>query len=635
MESASHRIVGTAGHVDHGKSSLVLALTGVDPDRLAEEKRRGLTIVNGYAPLIDPNGETIGIIDVPGHERFIRRMLAGSGGVDVALLTVAADDGIMPQTREHLDILKLLGISHAVVALAKIDLAPDPEWLDLIKEEIRSLIEGVFINDPPIIPVSVRTGEGVNELKEAIFAAVKKCPARPSTQNFRLPLDRLFIRPGFGVVVAGTLLGGPIRVGDPVMVYPKKLSARVRGLQSHSQPLEVATPGQRVAVNLAGLKIEDFQSGDVLATPNSLVPSFSLDAQLTTLPDSPFSIKNGRLVQIYLFTKEFKAKVVLMEKDELLAGQSGYAQLRLKATIAARRGDRFVVRLANPPVTIGGGEILDPGPQKRRRLRPEVLNQYAILSKGGARQRVEMAIKERPGTFAPFSELALRVDLGPGALSEANVLAQRGLVVSLAPDIFLHATEIESLNAKLLAFLTAHHRRYPSSKGAPLEEIRSRLAPKASPAAMTGLIALWEKKGLAIKDGSWLRLRSFEPKVDEEINKFVVRLEQVYKEAMFSPPPTSAASPPKTSEETRSRKAAFDALVRNGVLVHLDDLYHVHKDAFEAAFLAFKAMAENGPVEPGPFRDRLGSSRKVAVALLETFEKRGLAVKSGSGRKPR
>ncbi|MDR0549420.1 MAG: selenocysteine-specific translation elongation factor, partial [Deltaproteobacteria bacterium] len=331
MKPLAHRVIGTAGHVDHGKTSLVLALTGVNADRLPEEKRRGLTIENGYAPLIDPNGETIGVIDVPGHERFVRRMVAGSGGVDVALLTVAADDGVMPQTREHLDILRLLGVSSAVVALTKIDLAPDQTWLELVTAQIQDLIAGVFPKEPPIIPVSVRTGEGIESLKEALFAAVKTCPAKPESRAFRLPIDRIITQPGVGLVVAGTLVGGPIKVGEAAVVYPLESPTKVRGLQSHSQPLEIAYPGQRVAVNLANLKKDDLKRGDALATPGSLNPSYIFDVRLEVLANSPMSLKNGRLAQIHLMAREFPAKVVLMRAEELTAGQSDYAQLRLKS----------------------------------------------------------------------------------------------------------------------------------------------------------------------------------------------------------------------------------------------------------------------------------------------------------------
>ncbi|MDR1870431.1 MAG: selenocysteine-specific translation elongation factor [Deltaproteobacteria bacterium] len=634
MATVKNRIIGTAGHVDHGKTALVLALTGVDTDRLAEEKRRGITIENGFAHLALPDGHLAGIIDVPGHERFVRHMLAGSGGVDIALLVVAADDGLMPQTREHLDILKLLGVPWGIVALTKIDLTPDPEWLELVQEEIRSLVKGAFQNEPPIIPVSAKTGQGLDDLKKTLFKALAESPAKPSGRTFRLPVDRVFTRPGFGTVVTGTVLGGSISLGDSLTVYPLGLETKARGIQVHSQTVETAYPRQRAALNLANLKTTELKRGDVLAIPLSLSPSYMLDARLALLNSSPFTLKNGRVVQVHLAASQFPAKVILMSQEELTAGQSDYAQLRLKAPIAARRGDRLVIRLTSPAITVGGGEILDPAPQKRRRHKPEVLNQYKTLDEGALRQRVELAIKERPGSFTPFSELALRADLGPKALAEAHILADKGVIVAMTPEIFIHQAEATNLTQKLKALLSLYHRENPFSPGLSLEEIRSRLAPLAPAGALLSLIALWEKSGLIVREEGVLRLKSFEPKVDESKNQFIERLTQTYLAYGFTPLATSQVLPPQTPEETRSRKAALALLTRTGELYRLDDLYHVHKTSYEAAYAVFKELAVSGPVEPGPFRDKLKTSRKVAVALLESFESRALAKKAGAGRLP-
>ncbi|MDR2141837.1 MAG: selenocysteine-specific translation elongation factor [Deltaproteobacteria bacterium] len=635
MANPRHRIIGTAGHVDHGKTALVLALTGIDTDRLAEEKRRGITIENGFAHLTLPDGQLVGVIDVPGHERFIRRMLAGSGGVDIALLVVAADDGIMPQTREHLDILKILGVPWAVVALTKIDLAPDPQWLELVTQDIRGLMVGAFQNEPPIVPVSARTGVGIAELKEELYQAVRSSPAKPVGRHFRLPLDRIFTRPGFGTVVAGTLLGGQVNLGDPAQIYPTELPTRIRQVQVHSQTVETAWPGQRVALCLAGLKREDLNRGDVLATPGCLRPSLMLDVFISILPSSPFTLKNGRLVQAHLAAREIRAKVVLMRAEELTRGQSDYAQLRLVSPVVARRGDRLVLRLPSPAITIGGGEVLDPCPQKKRRHKPEVLSQFQIQAEGSLRQRVELALRERPGSFATFQEIALRADLGPQALAEANNLARKGLAVALTPEIFLHVAEVETLTGRLKNLLTLYHQSHPHSPGLSLGEIRSRLAPQAPPAALEGLLTTWERQKVLVLEEGLARLGSFEPLVDEEKNQYVQLLAKTYLDFGFSPLATSAVLPAQSPDESRRRKAAFSTLIARGELTRLDDLYHLHQKAYDEAFAIFQALAAKGPVEPGPYRDRLKTSRKVAVALLESFEKRGWAVKAGSGRLPR
>ena len=374
MSKSRHVVIGTAGHVDHGKTSLVLALTGVDADRLEDEKRRGITIVNGYAPFDLGGGERASIIDVPGHERFVRHMLAGSGAVDLSLLTVAADDGVMPQTIEHLHILRLLGVKRAVVAITKSDLSPDPEWLELVASEVRALVEGVFETTPPVIAGSVVTGEGIKELESALRAAALAVPAKELQGRFRLPVDRVFTMTGFGTVVTGSLLEGTATAGQAALVYPSGLEAKIRQVQVHSQPVEKAWPGQRSALNLSNLRKEDLARGDVLATPGTLIPSMMLDASVLALPreffQKPSDLKTGKVIKVHLAAREVVAKLALIEGARLAPGQKAFAQLRLTEPVVARKGDRFVIRQPSPPLTLGGGEIIDAVPLKRR-PRPE------------------------------------------------------------------------------------------------------------------------------------------------------------------------------------------------------------------------------------------------------------------------
>lgn len=627
-------VIGTAGHIDHGKSSLIRALTGIETDRLLEEKKRGISIENGFAHLELPDGSRAGVIDVPGHEKFIKNMLAGSGGIDIAMLVIAADDGVMPQTREHLDILSLLGIRQGLVALTKCDLADDPGWLDMLEEEILGLVEPTFLNGAPIVRVSSKSGAGLDELKAALFEMIAKRPARLDSGPFRLPVDRVFSMTGFGTVVTGTLMDGPLCLGETAQVYPGGGSAKVRQLQVHSRPVEKAWPGQRVAVNLAGVRREEVARGNVLAAEGSLRPAMMLDARLSMLPDSPFSLKSGRLVHLYLGAGEFLAKLALLENDELRAGESGYAQLRLMEPLVARRGDRFVIRFYSPVVTVGGGEVLDASPVKRRRHKPEVVEQFETRESGSHIQRVELAIGERPGSFTPLTELLARADLDKArGKSEANTLAARGAVIALTADIFIHYREMEKLRAHLIRLLDEWHKANPYSPGRSLEELRVRLIPAANQAAAEAFFGLLENEKLIKRESGAVRLAKFEPQVNEAENELTARLEQRYRDFAFTPPATSAVEAAADPAGERQRRAAFATLIKRGDIIRLDDLYHIHTIHYEAAAARFKEMASGGqPVEVGAFRDALGTSRKVAVALLDMFDQRGLSRRVGEGR---
>ncbi|MDR1296429.1 MAG: selenocysteine-specific translation elongation factor [Deltaproteobacteria bacterium] len=630
-------VIGTAGHVDHGKTSLVLALTGMETDRLAEEKRRGITIENGYARLKLPDGTLASIVDAPGHERFVRHMAAGAGGTDLALLTVAADDGVMPQTVEHLEILRLLGVRRAVVALTKRDLAPDDDWLELVGTEVRDLVAGVFETEPPIIRVSSLTGEGIEDLRAALFQAAADCPPHPVQNVFRLPVDRVFTMTGFGTVVTGTLLDGVVETGQTACVYPGMLEARIRQVQVHNSPARTAWPGQRTAVNIANLKKEDLRRGDVLGTAGALSPTLMLDVTVGVGEKSPHSLKTGREYHLHLLAGERVAKLVLLGADELVRGQTGYAQLRLKSPVVARRGDRFVLRMASPAVTAGGGEVVDGTPLKRKRAKTEVLGLFEIKRKGTHPERVELAVRERPGSFQSLGELIRRADLDPAkARADADKLAGSGVLVSLSRDHYLHRTEYDNLVKKLRLRLNDHHRREPHSPGVTSGQLRSLVMPGARQQVADSFFDLLASAKIIVREEAAIRLASFSPKINEAENEFLLKLEKSYREFGLNPLATSAVLPGEGPAQQRERKAAFAALVRRGDLVPLDELYHVHRLHYDQAKATFLRLAgDEGPVMVGRFRDILGSSRKVALALLESFERSGFAVKSGEGRIPR
>ncbi|HEV2237866.1 MAG TPA: selenocysteine-specific translation elongation factor, partial [Ktedonobacterales bacterium] len=482
--------IGTAGHVDHGKSTLVLALTGMDPDRLAEEKARGMTIDLGFAWLTLPSGREAGIVDVPGHESFIRNMLAGVGGIDVALLVVAADEGVMPQTDEHLAILDLLRVRSGVVALTKRDLVDD-EWLELVREEVRERLAGTTLAGAPIIPCSATTRAGLDDLVAALDAALAVEPDRAPVGGARLPVDRVFSMTGFGTVVTGTLLDGPLRLGQEVELLPRRLRARVRGLQSHKHAVELAQPGNRVAVNLAGVTTHDVRRGDVLAgqVPLARVAVTSaFDAQITVLGAAPRPLTQQAEVSVYSGAAEVMARVTLLDGDTIEPGATGWAQFRLRAPLVLARGDRFIARIPSPSLTIGGGAVIEPVARRHRRHDAAVLARLALLARADPREVVLAALESeaRPaGASAPrrsggyggqtTSEIARRT--GYQDADAAAVLAEleaAGAVVRVA-DWRFSAGQWQRLRAQSAHLLAEYHAQHPLRAGMPREEWRARL----------------------------------------------------------------------------------------------------------------------------------------------------------------
>src|SRR5712692_4032750 len=386
--------IGTAGHVDHGKSTLVKVLTGIDPDRLAEEKERGMTIDLGFAWLKLPGGREVSIVDVPGHESFIKNMLAGVGGIDAALLVVAADEGVMPQTREHLAILDLLRVRRGVVALTKMDLV-DEEWLELVREEVQEQLKPTTLANAPIIPVSAYTGQGLPALLTQLEQVLDETQERENIARPRVPIDRVFTMTGFGTVVTGTLLDGSFKLGQEVEVLPQAIRTRIRTLQTHRHQVEVAQPGSRVAINLANIARTDLERGNIVALPGQLRPTILIDAHIQLLADAPHPLTHNTLVDFYSGSQEVPARIRLLDVEELKPGQSAWVQLRLNRPAVVARRDRFILRIPSPSITIGGGEVVDVQPRYHRRFQPSVLSALATLERGSPEELVLAALDRR------------------------------------------------------------------------------------------------------------------------------------------------------------------------------------------------------------------------------------------------
>jgi len=483
------RVIGTAGHVDHGKSTLVEALTGTHPDRLKEEREREMTIDLGFAWLTLPNGEEVGIVDVPGHRDFIENMLSGIGGIDAALLVIAADEGIMPQTREHLAILDLLQVQAGIVVLNKIDLVGDNEWLELVEEDIRQALRGTILDSAPIVRVSARRREGMAELIEALILCLQERPTRLNLGRPRLPIDRVFTIQGFGTVVTGTLVDGELRVGDEIVILPKGSKGRVRGLQTHKRKEEVAVPGSRTAVNISGVNLEEVSRGEVLAHPNDYKPTGRLDVHFRLLPEASLTIKHDTAVKLFVGATEVVARLRLVGVEALNPGEEGWLQLETSEKVVAVRNDRYILRRLSPGETLGGGFVIDPHPRGRhRRFTPATLEHFQTLAKGSPSEIFLQAVNHLGA--AHYQEAAARANLDEaGAKRAYTTLVDSNQVLTLSSGelsgenvaniskdtLIVGKGYWDNFQRRLLSEIEAYHRVHPLKRGMPKEELKSRL----------------------------------------------------------------------------------------------------------------------------------------------------------------
>src|SRR5512134_309401 len=472
--SMKHVVVGTAGHIDHGKTSLVKALTGTDTDRLPEEKTRGITIDLGFAFLEEPDGLTIEIVDVPGHERFIKNMLAGVGGIDVAMLVIAADEGVMPQTREHLGICSLLHIRSGLIVLTKTDLV-EPDWLELVREDVAGLVRGTFLEGCPIVAASAKTGEGIPALRAALRELATRVAPRGTDHLPRLPIDRVFTIKGFGTVVTGTLMAGQLRVDDRVEVFPAGVQAKVRGLQTHGRSVDQSSAGQRTAVNLQGVERLAVERGNVLGLAGTLVPSELVDGTLELLADAPRALKTRDRVRVHAGTSEIMARVLLLDRQELAPGESTLARFRLEGALVALPGDRFVIRSYSPMVTIGGGTLLDLAPPRFKRKAPALVAHLNLLREDSPEAVVEEHVRHAGGGGVRVAALSGRVPFGPERLRGLlEALQGGGRIVAIDRDWFVHPESLARLRDLALPALGQFHRISPLRPGMSREELRGR-----------------------------------------------------------------------------------------------------------------------------------------------------------------
>ena len=617
------RVIGTAGHVDHGKSTLVQALTGTHPDRLKEEREREMTIDLGFAWLTLPSGEAVGIVDVPGHIDFIENMLAGVGSLDAALFVIAADEGVMPQTREHLAILDLLKINAGVVALTKIDLV-DADWLELIQLDVQEALHGTVLASAPIVPVSARSGSGIPDLLAAIDRVIQQRPPRPDRNRPRHAIDRVFSVPGFGTVVTGTLIDGALRVGDDVIILPQKLPARIRGLQTHKTKIDVAVPGSRVAINLSGIELIDVKRGNVVTTPGWLSPTLLIDAQLEYLAGAPRPLTHNAEVKFFHGAAEVSAHVRLLNDEQLAPGRTGWVQFALREPLALVKGDRFIVRLPSPSITLGGGVVIDPQPGRRhRRFKPEVIARLETLARGTPRELLLKALEASgPINSADlFKRASLSGAEAPAALRE---LLDAQQARQLKPDLYLSASSWAAMRNKIINELSAYHMANPLKLGMPREEMKSRLGLDTKTFNVIVEQVLQENSVAAT--GAVLHAPDFAIAFKPEQQKAIDVLIAKFKAAPWNTPL------PKDAEQIVSADV-LAALIDLGQLIKLSDEALLLAETYRSGVAEIRAyLIEHKTITVAQVRDLFNTSRKYALALMEYLDAQGITRRVGDER---
>lgn len=601
--------IGTAGHVDHGKSTLVKALTGIDPDRLREEKERGMTIDLGFAWLTLPSGREISIVDVPGHERFIKNMLAGVGGIDLALLVVAADEGVMPQTAEHLAIVDLLRVKRGVVAVTKVDLVDD-EWLELVLDDVTEHLKGTTLQGSPIVAVSAITRQGLEALQEAIDRQLSELTVRRDIGRPRLPVDRVFSVPGFGTVVTGTLIDGELRAGQELQIQPSGLKTRARGLQVHRRKVDVVRPGNRVAVNVAGLSVDQIRRGEVVTTPGWLLPTRAVDVDLKLLNSAPKDLSHNAIVSFHVGSAEVMAKVALLDRETLAPGERCWAQIRLADPLAASKGDLFVIR--SPETTLGGGEIVDTHPKRHRRFQAAVVRGLELLQRGTPEDIVLQALHTRVplDTKALAQRSGLPADQVQVALT---ALRDKSQIVSLG-DYSISAAGWNDLLGQVREVLGAYHAQYPLRRGMPREELKSRLALPAK--LFNEVVGRLLMEEAVVEEEAVVRLGEHRVQLSAEQENKVEALIRLLEANRYGPPSRQEAE-----QQVGLEPEVVEAMVERGRLVKVGDNLVFTREVYdEMVTRVIEHASARGRVTVGEVRDLLGTSRKYALALMEYLD---------------
>jgi selenocysteine-specific elongation factor len=629
-------ILGTAGHVDHGKTSLIRSLTGIDTDRLKEEKERGITIELGFAFLDLPSGHRLGIVDVPGHERFVKNMVAGASGIDLVAFIVAADEGIMPQTREHFDICRLLGVRRGIIVLTKIDLV-EPEWLELVQEEVREFFAESFLAEAPLLKVSTVTGEGIEEVRAALDRLAQESELTEAYGPFRLPVDRVFAMKGFGAVVTGTSMSGRIGLGEEVVIYPKGIGARIRGIQIHGSEVKEVEAGNRTAINLQGVEKDAISRGDVLAAPDSLRPSYVLDADFLYLAGNRKPLKNRTRVRIHLGTAEIMGRIALLEHEELEPGAQADVQLLLEEPVGTWPGDRYVVRSYSPVYTVGGGGILNGAARKRRRFKKVNQEVFGLYHDGTPQDLVLLHLREAGVAGLTAPELAIKMGIFGNRLKKilnGPISARQVIVADSERQRLVAASIYNGLKERTQSILEEFHKQQPLKPGLSKEELRTRIHHRLDPRLFQMLLQeLIQKEGKLAQDEGMVRLANHQVALGADEQSVREEVEGFYHQAGLQPPTVKEVFTKFDRAPKSLLQEIVEMLARERILIKITEELYFHAEALvDLQQRLIEHLQEHGEIDAQGFKALTGLTRKFSIPLLEYFDKNKITIRVGDKR---
>ncbi|MGI5912137.1 MAG: selenocysteine-specific translation elongation factor [Syntrophomonadaceae bacterium] len=614
-------IIGTAGHIDHGKTTLVKAMTGIDTDRLKEEKQRGISIELGFAPFTLPSGQKAAIVDMPGHERFIRHMLAGAFGIDIVLLTIAADEGIMPQTREHLDIIELLGVKKGIVVITKKDLVEE-EWLIMVEEEVREYVKSTILKDAPIVSVSAVSKEGIADLLNLLEKLAGEVQERPIFGQARLPIDRVFTISGFGTVATGTLWSGQLQVGEMVELMPVQQEVKIRNLQVHGEKVNTAYAGQRVAVNLQGIEVSDIKRGYLLATPGYLTPSYRINTRLHLLNSSKRILQNWNRVRFHLGTDETLGRVVLLDRDEIHPGEEAYVQIVMEKPVVAYKGDRFVIRYYSPVTTIGGGVIIDGNAPKQKRFREDVLDELVIKEAGSMYDVIQHELESHAEELISLDELSKRTGgTKEGTQKELQKLVEDKKAVMIKEQVYMSTYGLKIINDRIVKTLEKYHQKYPMRAGYPREDMRSRFFKQLNPKEFNLVLRVLEDAGTLASHNNQLLLpyHVAQPGVKEQI--IIDKVKMVLEEQLFTPPGRDELLAISGLMEQEFVEI-LSYMIDMGIIIKINqDMFFSSKAIEEGRKRLTAYFKQEKQLSLATARDIFGTSRKYTLPLIEYFDR--------------